>query len=370
MDSVSQRVKDKLRSNALSSKIRVKAMAEKDKECSMRDEMHVSKYGDFTSLTKYLSGFLTSGTLDISSAHAFAVKEREPYRMAEKKEYIFVDQTVDKAALDLDSKWLESQDKYVMKLKKEQLFDLYGYSFDGDRFVNNYLRGTFNVEHFIQYLQTFDSTSSRYFALFFPALRVLQRFGTMPEMVRLIFHKTPTDTDIEEVHDILISETNVIKYKKLIALAPKLSFERFWTSVLEDYVEALEDIIRNAPPCKDTMVIYRGVDSDYFLTDFMKNHTDRIHIAKSFVSTSSSVSIANQFVNYDKKCCFIRLYIPAGTRMVMMIGVSRFQESEFLLGHKSQFYITKARMEKFCKRKHFGGREDAFEMRTTSVVVI
>jgi hypothetical protein len=184
-------------------------------------------------------------------------------------------------------------------------------------------------------------------------------------MFELIFEKTPKDYELAEVRAILHAESNVMKYMKLIVLAPKLSYDRFWIPVLEEYITALDDIIRKAPPVPHAIVLYRGVESDYFLTSFMKDHKQRVHVANSFVSTTSSVLVANEFVNYDNKCCFMRLYVPAKTHMIMMIGISKFKlEAEFLLSHKTQFYITKARTEKFCK-----GTFD-LEMRTTSVVVI
>jgi hypothetical protein len=364
VNAVSSRVKDTLRSKATASRKRVVELAERDKECDMQGEMLVEEYGRITLFKKFLTGFLKTRTLDLPSAHPFVRSVKLRYREAAKAHHVFVDKTIDTAALVLDTKWMKAQDDYIMRLSKEQIFDLYGYTYNGDVFVNNYLRGTFDVAQFSNYLETFDIAKPNYFALFFPAMRVLKRFGKIPDMIRMIFNETPTDIDVDQINAIINSDSNVIKYMKLVVIAPKLSYDRFWIPVLEDYIAALEAIVSKAPPAPKAMVLYRGVESDYFLTNFMKDHKARVHIANSFVSTSASVAVANDFMNYENKCCFIRLYVPAGTRMIMMMGISRFDEAEFLLGHKTQFYITKARTEKFCK-----GTFD-LEMRTTSVVVI
>lgn len=362
--SLSQVIIERLRTKASASRSRVARNTEQDKNCDMTEEYHYKKGIVVTNFTKVLSGFLSRSTIDLPSLQPYGTPAKALYREAEKHHYIFLDTHADPAALEMDKRWLKTQDDYIMRLRKEQLFDLFGYTYNGDVFVNNYVRGTFDPILFQGYLENFDIAKGHYFALFFPALRVLKRFSNSEEMLRLVFRHPPSDIEYAELGATIHAESLKMRYMKLVAIAPKLSYERFWIPVLEDYRDAIEHIISRAPPTPKPVVLYRGVESDYFLTKFMKNHMDRVHVANSFVSTSSSISVASDFANYENKCCFMRLYIPKGSRLLMMMGISRFNESEFLLSNKTQFYITKARTEKFCRQTH------NIEMRTSSLVVI
>jgi hypothetical protein len=60
----------------------------------------------------------------------------------------------------------------------------------------------------------------------------------------------------------------------------------------------------------------------------------------------------------------MRIYVPIGTHMVMMAGLTNLDESEFLLGPRTQFYITKTAGYKFCISKH------NLQMQVTDMVVI
>jgi hypothetical protein len=61
----------------------------------------------------------------------------------------------------------------------------------------------------------------------------------------------------------------------------------------------------------------------------------------------------------------LRIHVPAGTRMLMLSGISEFtSEYEFLLGHKMQFFITKSGTEVFCKDTY------DFKMRVTDMTVL
>lgn len=361
-DVIPESISNKLRKRAQTARERVKVQAELDKNCSA-DVKHSASI-TVTQVSKFLDKFLDGGTLDLPSAHPFVRKMTIDHRREFHKHHVYVDSSVDHDLLEVDQKWIKAQDDYILRLKKEQLFDLYGYTHQGDVFINNYIRGTFSVDDFKQYLEEFDiDYDDVYFCLFFPALRVLTRSHSH-DMLALFLEK-PSESDVDELIAIKNAQTYEEKYIKLVAISPKLSYDRFWILVLENYRDSIEDIISKAPPTPKPIVLYRGVDSDYFLTKYMKNHVDRVHIANSFVSTSSSVDVVNKFINLLNKCCFMRLYVPAGTRMIMMMGVSRYAlEAEFLLSHKSQFYIKKTRVEKFCK-----GTLNS-EMRTTTLIVI
>jgi hypothetical protein len=115
-----------------------------------------------------------------------------------------------------------------------------------------------------------------------------------------------------------------------------LSFERFWKKVIKQCIDDLDNIISKCPATTKKMVVYRGVKDDYYLNG-TPNH---IYKTDSFVSTSINLISALDFAG--KNCCFKRITIMPGTRLLLMACMSVFQnEFEFLLGRTSQFYITK-----------------------------
>lgn len=363
MEGVSAKIQSKMLQKAEASKTRVKQNAERDQHCDSED-LHIAMKGRITMLFNFLSGFLKRKTLDLPSAQPYSRMVSLMYREAQNRHRVFVDKSTDQAALEIDPKWLKAQDDYILRLKPDQLFDLFGYTFNGDVFVNNYLRESFSVPEFMEYLRTFDIAQDVYFALFFPAMRVLKRFSKTPDIIRTIFDHTPSDVEVQNVMAIVAAESNVMKYMSLIAVAAKLSWDRFWKVVIEDYIDSLDTIIRGAPVTPKPMVLYRGVKDDYILKDYKNDKSLCVHVSKSYVSTSASVAVADDFVDYENKCCFIRLHVPAGAQMIMMMGVSSYNEAEFLLRRRTQFYIQKARMEKFCQGTY------NLEMRTTNLLLI
>ena len=143
-----------------------------------------------------------------------------------------------------------------------------------------------------------------------------------------------------------------VVYESFISLAPHLSYTKYWKNVLTRYRDSLSEIILNSPPTKQPMILYRGVKTDYFLTDYMKNYVRNKHIASSFVSTSSSVKVAYRtFSDMNQGCCFMRIYVPSGSKCLLMSGISYYdhnEEAEFLLDYNTQFKIQKAKVKRFC----------------------
>lgn len=351
-----------LRSKASAARSRVHKKTALDTRCDMQELHHHEKY-KIGSAARFLSNFLKRQTLDLSAQQHFRPVQLT-LREVRKAEYIYLRDKHEE--MELDVQWLERQNRYIMTLGIEKMFNVYGYSYNGDVFVNNYIRGTFKVPEFQEYLRRFDVESVIYFPLFFPMVRVLKKY--VDTDLRIIFDNPASANDA--LRDKIVAAVksdmeNSERYRALVPLAHHFSFERFWVAVLELYRDSLEDIIRRAPATTAPMVLYRGVESDYFLTKFMADHLDRMHIANSFVSTSSSVTVAAEYTNKDTHCCFMRIYVPKGTHMLLVAGVSRFNtESEFLLGHKTQFYITKTKVEKFCTDSY------DFKMRITDLVVL
>jgi hypothetical protein len=230
-------------------------------------------------------------------------------------------------------------------------------------FVNKFSRGDDDVEEMVEeYLNNELGEDDEYFPLFFPALSVISNYG--PSTISILFDRTPSEAFVQEALQLLDSTLSYsAKYEIMVKIAYRFSYKRFWISVLQCYKERLEDIIRNAPPTRTRMVLYRGVKSDYFIPKSLLEIRDRVHIAGSFVSTTSSVNVLQRFTTHDE-CCVMRIYVPIGTRMITLAGFANMDEAEFLLGPNTQFYITKTSSQKFCTNKY------DLKMKVSDMVVI
>jgi hypothetical protein len=351
----------KLKSKAVQAKTKIQTKKEKERHCDNNVSRVKREEYEITELYPFLSNFLLRNTLNSTSTGRVNKKI-----MIEVRNQDWVLQNSKHVHLKIDKDWLKAQDDYVKSLSTEDLFNIYGYTHKGDVYVNHYLRGSLDIKQFMSDIQEFAQLASEYdyFPLFFPALRVVARYSF--QQLDILFQTPPMQKDKVTLSRLNHNNvSNTMKYEFLSSIADMLSFDRFWVSVLEEYVQCLDKIIRNAPPTTEHMILYRGVTTDYYLTKFMMDHRDRIHVANSFVSTSSSITQATDFVDFDTSCCFTRIYVPKGTRMILMAGISKYDEAEFLLNHRTQLYITKSGTEDFCKDS-----THKFRMRVTDVVTI
>jgi hypothetical protein len=106
----------------------------------------------------------------------------------------------------------------------------------------------------------------------------------------------------------------------------------------------LNTIIKNSPPLKRQMVVFRGVKDDYYL----KGHKNHFYKNSGFVSTSLSYDKALIFSGEDKAnkaiCCLKRIVLLPGTRVLYISGLSKFpQEMEILMSPDSVYYLKNAK---------------------------
>jgi len=348
-----------LRTKAERAKHKLELKKQHDKDCDI-NKYKINNAYKVHSFQDYLQNFMRLDHLDKEPQGHGRVVEGALEQIA-KDEYIYLKD--EHAHLSINQEWLRTQNEYIASLNKEQMFDLYGYTYRGDVFVNNYTRGTFDIDAFKEYLLEDLHNAyeyEEYFPLFFPALQVLSLYGS--ETMHLVFDTPPSEEEIEDTMKLLDPVVPAVdKYIIMANIAYRFSYERFWVSVLETYKDRIEKLIRGSPATTERMVLYRGAKNDYFLSEFMLNHRQRIHVANSFVSTTSAITVLKNFVNKSKGCCVMRLYVPVGTHALLLHGLTGFGEAEFLLGHKTQFYITKSSTEKFCTDK---------VMRVSDLVVI
>lgn len=109
---------------------------------------------------------------------------------------------------------------------------------------------------------------------------------------------------------------------------------RTWTKILKQYVRDIDSIIAQMPPTQRLISVFRGVPHDVV--------ADRLLKDPSFVSTTLGKDIARGFVMNDpQKCCVYRFDIPVGSRVLPLIGISRyFGEQEILLPRGQHYGVS------------------------------
>lgn len=345
-----------LKSKALQARERLSKKREMDRMCVYNQVLSHKTFKVMSAL-QYIRGFLDDENID----KPVTFEEIDvDWRKVHANEYVY-DSEKDHA-LEARDEWLRKQNNYITSLTKEQIFNLYAYTYKGDELVNSYLRNEMTEDDFEEHLEKFKWHNIFYFPLFFPALRVFERYSH--DSLQLLFSEKMAESDVHHA-TIIIDKQSLLsqKYKSLSKIAKKLSFNRFWVSCLDVYAESIGEIIKSAPLTENTFVLYRGSFTDHFLRKYINDTSNKLHISKGFMSCSSSIHVATQFTSFD--CCFVRIMIPVKTKLLLLAGVSRFEESEFLMDTNTQFYITKSRIERFCK-----DNTSVQTMRVSNMVVI
>lgn len=333
-------------------------------------------------LQKYLSGFITSKSLDTPLEQFYAENKQELYtdsvfEQVSTENYIFLPNQDKQARIRTD--WLRKQNKYILSLSTEQLFNIYGYTHHGDEQVNNYLRGTFDEQVFKHYITNVkyaeDGIGIRYFPLFFSTLRFINmhyKHTNIVEMTDQLLsrhfqsYKPVLKGQLLVVcHDAVSTTT---KYRVIIEHIIKDINIDTWKRILDIYGNSLEEVIRNAPRITEPMYLFRGVKTDYYLKNFMESRK-RLFKPRSFVSTTSSIAVAEMFTAHTgtnvSECCFKRIFVPAGKSLLLVTGLSQHEEAEFLLSKDSTFYIEKSTTETSCENV---GRQ--YNMRVTDMTLM
>lgn len=218
---------------------------------------------------------------------------------------------------DVDYEWIQSQNDYMATLTKSDLYTIYGYTYHGDKFANNLLRGSFKKADFQKYLlDRFENVwRIAYFPFFFQCMRFIEG-GNAPV----------------PYNDILMSDAKLSdKYLELSKISPSFSIEDFWVPVIHMFIADLNRIIQASPPLKNKMTVYRGVRSKHVVNgDVFQN--------KAFISTSMALRVAKDYAT--KSCCLKRISLPVGTHVLLIAGVTMFpKEIEVLIGSSSKFKV-------------------------------
>jgi hypothetical protein len=237
-----------------------------------------------------------------------------------------------------DKTWFSDSQAYTMKLPLRDQYTINGYTKRGDGIVNAWEHGWENgsKKAFFYAYSNHVNILEEFFPFFFQTLDFIDNYNG--EIKDLFSNNTALPTDLQNAKDLINSKGDLlsVRYTHLAKVFVHFDYDRIWIPIIRTYMDDLNRIINNAPAIKKPLVIYRGVKSDYVL----QGAKDHLYTTNQFISTSLSPLSALGFM-HGLRCCFKRIIVLPGTRVLLMRPVSEYQnEDEVLLGNKTKFYIT------------------------------
>jgi hypothetical protein len=247
---------------------------------------------------------------------------------------------------NLDMEWVNAQNDYIKSLSKYDLFTLVGNCNHSHWWCNPFLRGTWSFAY--HYLTECSMSGSyRYGQYFFPVFFQMKKYIKDKSLnVSNISIDRSTQTILTKIrNDNKMKDSEI--YVKVFDIAPKFT-ESFVRLCLKLYCEDLHRIIKNAPPIKNPMKVFRGTKEDIF-----KGTVKNYYKNKGFISTSFDAFWSSAYTG--RSCCFNEIKLLKGVRAVLVTGINPYGgEKEIVLNHKSTFLIRKKNISKVLMKNLTG----------------
>jgi hypothetical protein len=218
----------------------------------------------------------------------------------------------------IDSDWINSCNDYISNLSDIDRFTLYGYTFLGDKYVNSYLRNNLNTSDIIDDCK--DKWYRReYIPLFFDFLLIHE-----PSSVKEYIKSDGCKIEFKKMYFKYVDKIAKLSSGELIIL-------------VSNFNKRLSSILKNAPPLRQPMTLYRGSSTNYI----DKELHGKPFVHSGYISASVDNNVASRF--RGSNCCLMVLTLLPGTRVLPMSGISRFNnEHEFLINTDSKLLIQKS----------------------------
>ena len=236
---------------------------------------------------------------------------------------------------NIDIDWFNKNDKYISSLSLEDKFTVHGYTYHGDRFVNNYLLNKFQYPRFMTDIKNNINLykTDTYFPLFFQTLKYydINKYDN-------IFSVSTYKSKFEAIKKSKLHANYVFVLDSFNSLK-KHSIEK----IIQMYTNDLKRIISDAPKTTKKMIVYRGVKNDYY---FKNREKDVFFKNKNFVSTSFNPKTAKNFKGDVHECCLSQITLLPGTCCIWLSAVSRIpSENELLLDSDTTYLIRSHKKE-------------------------
>jgi len=255
-----------------------------------------------------------------------------------------------KEDFNFDLKWYNDSITYLENLSIKDKMTVMGYTHNGDKYANMYLMQ--DIDSLTSYLEEKfnDEYNSDFFPLYFQAKEKI-----MKEKDDILKYFTGEKKDLKKFMENFInpiaSDIEEIKSYNLILKNRRLLSPIFWFDVIRIFVDDLDRIIKQSPPIKSTMVVFRGATSKYYKTDSNQ------YVNNTFMSTSFDYKIPLNFVDYD--CCLKKIILKPGSRALFVESLTQSRgEHEILLGLNNKFNIIEDSTKHYYNLHHYNLKEE------------
>jgi hypothetical protein len=215
-----------------------------------------------------------------------------------------------------EKEWIKKQNEYISNLSKRDILICTAYTYAGDKFVNNFINGTLDLNVLRQSL---TKTNPPVYHQYYEWLNYLY-----PMFV--------------QISDVYFNDGvyNYQRYLHCLELALTTDIPT-WTSIINKYITDYHRIISNAPPLLNPGIVWRGVKSRYMAQRSM-------YITNRFLSTTYNLETAENFMgeytDEPARCCLHKIILPAGSRVLCMSSFSYVPyEYEIVLNIYSHFLV-------------------------------
>jgi hypothetical protein len=194
-----------------------------------------------------------------------------------------------------DYEWMEKQMEYINNLSPRDKHIIRAYTIYGDRFVNNYIRGTLSSEQI--------------------AILVYECRKT---------DENPFQYQHQDKYNLLgfpDKESDILEY------IPK-------------FIDELKTIIINSPKLNKRIKVFRGLGDGEFIRRALEEHNNKYILNNEFISTTFYLASASQFMKGD--CCLLELFIEKEVPCLFTAHISR---------RRNEFEITLIPETKMIYRK-------------------
>jgi hypothetical protein len=226
--------------------------------------------------------------------------------------------------------WIKKQYEYFKKLSFEDKYIVQNYTYHGDVYANNFIRGTLEIKSDIDLMP-----------LYYQIVKILKKAGKDD-----LKYFLKDSSDFTNVKDSLkpykkkdysdFTEKEIVDFVALIKSHVLKKFNRtFINQVISLYCEDLNRIIRDSPPLDSKITLYRGTKGD----SYMKFNDKKEYVSNDFWSCSMVLSEANKFTN-QVNCCVHKINLLPNVKCLAIFYASKFEdELEILLGPSNTFFL-------------------------------
>lgn len=182
---------------------------------------------------------------------------------------------------EIDYEWMERQMEYINNLSSRDKHIVRAYTIYGDKYINNYIRGTLT-----------------------------------PEQIDILMYecKKADENPFQYQHQ--------DKYN-IIAIPEKGSDILEYIPI---FISELKTIIINSPKLSKRIKVFRGLSDGVFIRQALERHNDKYIIHNDFISTTFYLASASQFMKDD--CCLLELFVEKEVPCLFTAHISR-RRNEF-----------------------------------------